>query len=73
MEEAYMVLLATERQPLPPPPMGTVQEVGPHRGLRADDGMSRGLGMGTMHRTRVGAPTVALYLQVERLRAVERD
>ena len=70
MEEAYMVLLATERQPLPPPPMGTVQEVGPHRGLRVDDGMCRGLGMGTVHRPGVGGSTVALNLPAERLRAV---
>ena len=50
MEEADMVLPATEHHTLPPPPTGAVQGVDPHRGLRADDGMSRGLGMGTVHR-----------------------
>ena len=51
-----MVLPATKSQPLPPPPIRAVQEVGSHRGLRADDGMSRGLGMGTVHRPGVGVP-----------------
>ena len=73
MEEENIVLPATERQPLPPPTMGTVQEVGFHRGLRADDGMSWGLGMGTMYRSEVGGSTVALNLQAERLRAVGYD
>ena len=63
-----MVLPATERHKLPPPPMGAVQGVGFHWGLRADDGMSQGLGIDTVHRPGVGGSTVALNLQAERLR-----
>ena len=69
IEEADMVLPATKRKPLAPPPMGALQEVGPHRALRADDGMS----LGTVHRPGVRGSTVALNLEAECLRAVGNE
>ena len=47
--------MVPERQALPPPPMGTVQEWDPNGGLRTDDGILRRLRLGTSHEQGVGA------------------
>ena len=64
--------MVPERQFLPPPPMETVQESAPNRGLRTDDGIQRGLGFFTLH-GQVWGSTVALNLQTERLRPIGHD
>ena len=68
-----MVLTTTKRQLLPLLPMGAMQEVGLHRGLRVNNGISRGVGMGIFCGKGVGDSAMALNLQAERLRAVGHD
>ena len=62
--------MVPEHQLLPPPPMGIVQEGSPNRGMSTDDGIQKGLGLGTSCGYGVGGSIVALNLQTERLRAV---